>query len=135
MRPAIASDGSDYLVVWQAAANSLRAGRFRPGTGPLDGPEGFLIAQGGQRQVGAPRLAFGNGTYLVAWVDLAGPFDSLLKAIEISPAGTIANLQILRDGVSPPNVSVAYSGGAYVVTYLGPGAGKVPSLLGVLIRP
>ena len=50
VRPSIASDGSDYLVVWQSAPNTISGARFRPGTGPLDGSSGFVIAQAAGRR-------------------------------------------------------------------------------------
>jgi hypothetical protein len=137
VRPAIASDGSgDYLVVWQGAANSIRGGRFRPDTGPLDGPDGFLIAQGGGQALGAPRVAFGNAGYLVLWAS-PGSGGSSIQAIQVTPLGTLFGdvLTIVpAGGVSTMDLAVAFSRQTYVVTYLGPASGGATPLDAALIQ-
>lgn len=131
VRPAIASDDSnEYLVVWQGSGNSIRGGRFRPGTGPLDGADGFLIAQGGQQPLGAPRVAFGNAGYLVAWVAPGGSGSSL-EAIRVTPLGTLFGdlLTIVpAGGIATNDVALAFSRQTYVATYLGPASGGGMSL-------
>jgi len=128
-RPAIASDGSDYLVVWQAASNSIRGARFRPGTGPLDGPDGFLIAQA-QLPL-APRVAFGNGRYLVAFFVVGASF-SQLRTFEVSPAGAVTAIETGAGQAAAlgSDAAVAFSNGTFVVPFWEGGA-----LRAVLIRP
>ena len=132
VRPAIASnDSNDYLVVWQGSGNSIRGGRFRPGTGPLDGPDGFVIVQGGQQELGPPRVAFGNAGYLVAWV-VPGDAGSSLEAIRVTLQGTLFEdvVTIAPAGaIATTDVALAFSRQTYVATYLGPASGGGTSLV------
>ncbi|MBM3140402.1 MAG: hypothetical protein FJZ92_09405 [Chloroflexi bacterium] len=141
VRPAIASDGADYLVVWQSTLlggegggmNTIVGARFRPGTGPLDGAP-FLIARGDLRQ-GAPRLAFGAGRYLVAWTVPAGGGVNDLQIAEVSPAGTPAAVETVATGLSSEEIALAFSGDAFLVTLLRAADAGAASLQGLLIRP
>jgi hypothetical protein len=126
-RPAIASDGSDYLVVWQDASGAIRGGRFRPGTGPLDGPAGFVIAD--DVSALAPRVAFGDGTYLVAFFALAGS-GSELETFAVSPAGAVTSIETQTSGDTAGRVAVAFSDGNFLVAY-----SVLDSVAAVLIRP
>jgi hypothetical protein len=77
---AIASDGASFLVVWTAAAASdpstrteIRAIRVVLGGGAggsdlIEPPGGFLVA-GGSSPKALAGVAFGGGTYLVAWLE------------------------------------------------------------------
>lgn len=132
--PAIASDGSDYLVVWQPTTSEIRGARFRPGTGPLDGPDGFLIEQGGF--LAGARVAFGNGSYLVAWVSLPGSAHASLTTAEISPAGAVSAARSVATGpIGASNIAAAFSDGTFVVAYSVLTASDSMSLRAVLIRP
>lgn len=84
MAPAVASDGSKYFVVWEdwrsSAPGDVYGARVNPdGTVPADDASGTLIAvaaPAGSSSVTRhvqPAVAFGSGTYLVAWTDRRPP--------------------------------------------------------------
>jgi hypothetical protein len=76
-RPSVAFDGKHYLVVWdgewyvqQSYARGPMGIRVRPSDGVPVESTAFPIAKVGNGRgpsVGNPRVAFTNGTYLVAW--------------------------------------------------------------------
>lgn len=121
VRPAIASDGADYLVVWQSAPNAISGARFRPGTGPLDGDDGFVIAQASGKTLGEPRVAFADDRYLVAWT--ADPGESGLghpdlRAAEVSPQGRVAAAKTLVRGLDASGIAIAASGDTFVIPFV-----------------
>ncbi len=72
LRPAVASDGKDYLVAWQdrrkgLAQQDIYATRVTA-AGKVQDPKGIVVsaATGLQRK---PMVAFGGGSYLVVWQD------------------------------------------------------------------
>jgi hypothetical protein len=101
-RPRIASDGHEFLAVWQSD-NNVRAARVR-GTGEVRLP---TIAVGSGTW---PDVAFGGGRYLIVWqgsIDLRAAFaddDGL------SPAFTLGALS-----AAPP--MVAYDGSRFLVMW------------------
>ncbi|MBI3183755.1 MAG: hypothetical protein HYZ28_16585 [Myxococcales bacterium] len=73
-QPSVASDGTDFLVAWQdtrnAAANSdIYGARVSNAGTVLDGAGIPIATPPGSNQL-QPAVAFGGGTYLVAWQDL-----------------------------------------------------------------
>ncbi len=71
--PSVASDGTGYMVVWTERRsrpymneNDVWAARVS-GTGELLDPVGFPVFTQGNAQ--EPRVAHGNGRYVVAWYD------------------------------------------------------------------
>jgi len=133
VRPAIASDGSDFLVTWVGASGSIQGARFRPGDGPLDGPAGFVIAPG-DPAAGAPRVAFGDGAYLVAWT-VPGDGGATLEAARVTPSGSVGDVATLATGASSPAIAVAAAGDTFLVPFLMAAPAGVASLEAVLIHP
>ena len=114
VRPSIASDGADFLVVWQSAPGTISGARFRSGSGPLDGGSGFVVARAsGGGMLGAPRVAFAGGTYLVAWVE-----GSDLRVVEVSPQGGVGSAQTLATNAAGTTIALASSGGTFVLPFV-----------------
>jgi hypothetical protein len=121
VRPAIASDGADYLVVWQSAPNTISGARFRPGTGSLDGPSGFVVAQTTGKTLGAPRVAFADDGYLVAWTadpGEAGLGRPDLRVAEVSPQGRVGGPQTLVTGLASAEIALASSSNAFLIPFV-----------------
>lgn len=66
--PAVASSGTNQLVVWREPGG-IFASRIAPDGRPLDGP-GFFV--GGSRTVTYPSVVFDGKSYVVAWSDQGG---------------------------------------------------------------
>jgi hypothetical protein len=84
----VASDGSDYLVLWTEEAADpvrLRAARVRGSDGVLLDTTAISVAADGSRRL-FPRVAFSGSRYLAAWLDDAS--DELL-AVRIATNGTV----------------------------------------------
>jgi hypothetical protein len=137
VRPAIASDGSDYLVVWQSAPNTISGARFRPGTGSLDGPSGFVVAQATGKTLGEPRVAFADDRYLVAWTadpGEAGLGRPDLRAAEVSRQGRVATAQTLVTGLAAADIALASSSDAFLIPFV-VANGASDALHAALYRP
>lgn len=90
----VASDGTDYLLVY-AAGNDLRGMRLSSDGAPLGAPIAIAsdvqtACYAGNADLGSswPAVAFGGGSFLVVYAKLVGQ-DSDLFAARISPAGEI----------------------------------------------
>jgi MYXO-CTERM domain-containing protein len=84
MAPAVASDGTDYFVVWEDWRSSAPGDVYgvrvhADGSVPADDQAGVLIATAAPAGSGSglrhvqPAIAFGGGTYVVAWTDRRPP--------------------------------------------------------------
>lgn len=89
--PAVAFDGTNFLVVWQDFRSGrhyeVYAARVSPGGRVLD-QGGFAVAAGPWNQC-RPAVAFAAGTYLVVWMDArAYPTYGIFGA-RVSPDGKL----------------------------------------------
>lgn len=69
--PAVATDGTSYLVVWQDFRNGAKGdiyGVVLGADGVPTNPAGLLLTVDGEEQ-SAPSVAWGGSSYLVAWTD------------------------------------------------------------------
>ncbi len=103
--PAIAFDGTSYLVVWGGAG--VRGARVSTGGTVLD-PSGIVISGAGSD----PAVAFDGTNYLVVWAD-AG-----VKGARLSTAGALVDgqdLAISSGDASRP--AVAFDGTSHLVVW------------------
>jgi hypothetical protein len=91
-RPAAAFSGSEYLVVWTDGRNGnddIYAGRVSTSGAGLD-PNGFAVAAGSTHIEAQPSVAWGQGSWLVAWNDdRAGASNFDIWGTIISPQGVV----------------------------------------------
>ena len=135
--PALASDGTNTLVVWtdrqgSSAPGSVYGARItRAGVMP-DRP-GFSI-HSGQGEQADPAVAFDGANYLVVWQSVVWPIGAYLSAARVTPSGTVLDPTAIRIsstyGWSP---AVASGGTNSLVVWLRGGLGG--ALVGARISP
>lgn len=88
--PAVAFDGTNYLVVWEDARSGtadIYGSRVTPDGGVLDGAGIAINASSGVQQ--APSVAFLGTRYLVAWQDHRSGTNDDVYATRVSTAGAV----------------------------------------------
>ena len=96
--PAVAFDGTNYLVVWQdersgtgsagEAHDDIYAARVTQDGTSLDGT-GIAVATAPSVQGYFPSVAFDGTNYLVVWADSRHPLDSDIYGARVTPAGEV----------------------------------------------
>ncbi|HMI99852.1 MAG TPA: PASTA domain-containing protein [Gaiellaceae bacterium] len=134
--PALASDGTNALVVWTDRQGTTTPGVIygaritRAGT-VLDRP-GISIYNG-QGEQASPAVAFDGANYLVVWQNIAWPvLGWFLDAARVTPSGTVldpAAIRISNGYAASP--AVASGGTNSLVVWLGAGG----SVVGARISP
>jgi hypothetical protein len=117
--PAVASDGSHFLVVHSNGVGRLTGNRIRGGDGALLDGKGFSI---GDASTSPPSAGFDGNAYWVSW---AGPKGGSLKLLtaRISPAGGnfpagLSLSEVRAPPAAPIPVSTsAMSPGRFLVAY------------------
>ncbi|MFI4917437.1 MAG: GC-type dockerin domain-anchored protein [Phycisphaerales bacterium JB060] len=111
--PSIASDGDGFLIAQGGRDDNLYATRVGADGAVLD-PDGLII-DSGVTSSGFPKVAFGDGAYVVTWSRLPG---GNVRALRITPDGTLV------DGVGGFDVSggdfdvspqIAYDGEKFLI--------------------
>lgn len=117
--PAVASNGTDYLVVWQDesadAGSNLRGARVSAAGGALD-PAGIDISIGGGRQ-SAPALIWNGSQYLAAWEDTRNGTTDVF-AVFLGPTGTIGTeFQVSVSAGQHRSPTVSWDGENHLVAW------------------
>jgi hypothetical protein len=90
-RPRVASDGKNFLVVWQDLRNGrdwdVYAARITAEGKVLD-PGGFLVASGAHNQA-KPQIAWDGQNFLVVWQDFRNGKQYEVYAARVASAGTV----------------------------------------------
>ncbi len=116
---AAASDGTNFLVVWQDAVSGSFYGQRITASGSLAGAEFFLFnasVQGvGGRNIA---LGYGGGTYLLAWQG-GGNVADQTYVMTISPSGVAGSpVQInATSSVANDPVALAFDGANFLVVW------------------
>jgi hypothetical protein len=132
--PALAFDGTDYLVAWENGG-AIKGARVTPGGTVLD-PNGIAIATASGSAFD-PALAFDGTNFLVAWDDSRGGGADIYAA-RLSPSGTvldpggIAISTAANDQTSP---ALAFDGTDYLVTWVDLRTGVHKDIYGARISP
>ncbi len=119
--PAVAFDGSNYLVVWEdyrsgSGFADIYGARVSP-NGQLLDPDGIAISTATGYQL-EPAVAFDGVNYLVVWDDRRDdPTSPMVFGARVSPAGGI--LDPVGFPIGPPGgaPAVAFDGTNYLVVY------------------
>ncbi|MFH0777716.1 MAG: hypothetical protein V2A71_03705, partial [Candidatus Eisenbacteria bacterium] len=127
VRPAVAFDGTNYLVVWtddRTGSCDIYGARVAPDGNVLD-PDGFAIAAVpfNQRK---PDLAFGGTGCVVVWADDRGGTWDIYGA-RVSPEGTVLDPEGIPVSTGPSDQTspaVAYDGTGYLTVWEDSRAGK-----------
>ena len=122
-KPAIAFDGSNYLVVWFNSPGGnwldIYGARVSPSGTVLD-PNGFAISTAPREQYN-PAVTFGGNNYLVVWSDYRlGSGTSDIFGARVSPSGVVldtAGIAICLAGGYQWNPRAAYDGRNYFVVW------------------
>lgn len=123
--PAVASNGADYLVVWddgRAVSNDIYAARMNAVGAVLD-LTGFAVSAPTTSQ-SAPAVGWNGIDYLVAWQDNRNNLGNDIYAARVTPAGAVvdANGIALRiAGGDQTSATVAAIGDDYLVAWETPG--------------
>lgn len=143
--PAVAFDGSVFLVVWQephAEGEDIRGARVGTSGRVLDGAS-IPISTAPVRQI-SPSVAGGGGRFLVAWEDTR---DSELFDLRFTPfAARVSGSGVVLDGaglrLAPPerfglDPDVVYMGRDFLVAWTGIGieGTRVASASGAVLDP
>lgn len=120
--PRVASNGVDYLVVWQderGATPDIYGARVS-GAGVALDPTGIAIANAAGRQL-VPVVASNGVDYLVAWQDFRSGTTSDIHGARVSSAGAVLDpggrvISAVTNSEQTP--SVASRGADYLVTWL-----------------
>jgi hypothetical protein len=115
---ATASDGTNFLVVWQDAANTNFYGQWVTCSGTLSGPEFFLFSPGygvGNRTVAA---TFGQTNYIVVWQGGGNSINHTYCKL-VTPGGSAGStLQVDATASIDDNpMAAAFDGTNYLVVW------------------
>ncbi|WP_044190650.1 Ig-like domain-containing protein [Hyalangium minutum] len=136
--PAVAFDGTNYLVVWQDNRGSGFDvyGVRVSGNGTVLDPAGFTIsgANGHQRN---PAVAFDGTNYLVAWEDTRLSASSDIYAARVSKTGAVLDangLSICPRFGAQEHPALAFDGANYLVVWDDSGTGSARDIYGTRVN-
>jgi hypothetical protein len=142
--PAVASDGENFLVVWQDMRSGKRwdiYGARVTSDGQVIDTNGFPIAVGKSTsdQV-SPDLTFDGGNYLVVWQGKASPkiWNVYFSVVSISRDGNVtvtgqtAVSPVPKNQASP---AVAFNGEDYLIVWQDFRSGKFWDIYGAMVAP
>jgi hypothetical protein len=122
--PAVAFNGSLYLVAWQDDRNAttndldIYAARITPGGTLLD-PGGIPVCRATNTQY-QPQVAAVGSNFLVVWADLRNGLDFNIYGARVTGAGTVADpngFPISTAGADQISPTVAANGTTYLVAW------------------
>jgi hypothetical protein len=113
--PALASDGTDYLVAWERQVGSMMdvRGACVSGAGAL--LDSFMVLPAVDSWPTAPSAAFDGTEYGVVWVDSSWGSTWATYGARISPSGTVVDITQVASPLAwqmyLPMVNLAYGAG------------------------
>ncbi|KFE70727.1 hypothetical protein DB31_5769 [Hyalangium minutum] len=126
--PSVAFDGSHFLVVWNdyrgagPATAHVYGARVREADGAVLDTEGIAIANTSQRTQSQPKVAFGEGIYLVTWTDnnVSGTAADVYAArVRASDGGVLdpTGIAVATAAHNESGPATAYGGGTFLVAW------------------
>lgn len=115
---AAASDGTNFLVVWQAAADTNFYGQLVTSSGSLSGSEFFLFSTGHSLNNRNMAVTFGRTNYLVVWQGGSNSDNNTYGEL-ISPGGNVGSPFQLNTTASLDNnpAAVAFDGTNFLAVW------------------
>jgi hypothetical protein len=118
--PAVAFDGTNYLVVWQddQGTGDIYGARVATDGSVLD-PTGMPVCTAGYRQY-QPAVAFDGANYFVVWRDERGSDDDIYGA-RLTPGGVLLDpiaLAICTEERDQTTPAITFDDSVYVVAWL-----------------
>jgi hypothetical protein len=124
-RPAVASDGQQFLAVWRGGSGV--EGARVTAAGQLVDKTPLELAPAGAQSNYYPRVAFGGGSYLVVWDNLSSPSGILAVRvgtdgvpIDTTPISIALQTQLTQNPItleSPRYPVVSFDGNRFVVIW------------------
>ena len=117
--PAVAFDGSNFLVVWTDGRNGscIYAARVAPQGTVLD-PTGFVVSQGGSDRR-FPAVGFDGANFFVVWADgRSGDWD--IRGTRVTPQGEVldtSGLVIFEGSYDQYAPAIEFDGTDFLVTW------------------
>ncbi|MGD9140634.1 MAG: T9SS type A sorting domain-containing protein [bacterium] len=135
--PAVAFDGTNYLVVWtdrRSGSSDIYGSRVSPGGTVLD-PDGIPVCTGtgSQAEVG---IAFCDSNYLVVWTDTRDLNENIYGG-RVAPDGTVldgAGTPICTDTATQRYPAASSNGAGWLVVWQDRRAGQ-PDIYGARVTP
>ncbi|HXE75184.1 MAG TPA: hypothetical protein VNN18_06060 [Candidatus Xenobia bacterium] len=146
-KPTIASDGTNFFIVWRDARNQATSGKDVFGAriafdGTVLDPNGIPIATGtGDLTVNSvPSVGFDGTNYLVVWVGtIPGTSDNEIFGARVTPNGTVLDNPAIQftSGVTPrPRpIPVAFDGTNYLIVWRADPPDVQNELRGIRVSP
>jgi large repetitive protein len=119
--PAVAFDGTNYLVVWEDYRNSrydIYAARVTPGGAVLD-PRGFAVSTAADEHRD-PVVAFDGTNFLVVWADWRGGQRPNIYGARVTPGGAVldtAGIAISTVADDQDDPAVCFDGANWLVAW------------------
>jgi len=121
LKPAVATDGNNYLVVWQEGRSQTLDifGARVAANGTILDPGGIVISQGANNEVN-PSIAGGSGGYLVTWQDYRSGSSWDIYGTLVNTAGSVltpAGLSLSTAVDDQLNPVVSADGAGFMVAW------------------
>jgi large repetitive protein len=121
--PAVASDGTNYLVVWQddrsgSTWSDVYGVRVTPGGKVLDSAE--IVISGAVHQQGFPAVAFDGVNFLVVWQDARSGSGYDIYGTLVTPQGKLLGVNgfpVSMAAADQHSPALAFDGSNYLVTW------------------
>ncbi len=133
--PAVAFDGTNYLVVWDASSGSISGARVSTSGTVLD-PGGLVLATVGTPS--RPTVAFGVGSYFVAWQTNGGTSSPDIAGERVGTNGAVldpAPIPISNGLAAQDNPQLAFNGTDYLVVWEDQRTGSATDIYGARVTP